>query len=196
MVVSASEMIGYTPKCVQKLCADKKNHALLSAASTIQDQHDNHIEMAVVSHESASANQVKQAKELAALQTKLAATEKINSDLALARKKNGKKHGQRAFEKVKKKVGQKKKKNNFGEKRASMKGAGADPFEDEVGAKRTNKNPLYSTVVETVNPSHRRSSSFRSHTSSEGKKYFENIVTKEVTWTTPSSGSTVDGLVI
>jgi len=46
-VVMANEMTGYTPECIRKCCASKKN-AMMSAADTIQNQKDDNIEMSVL----------------------------------------------------------------------------------------------------------------------------------------------------
>jgi len=47
-VVFASEVLGFTPKWVKKACGGGKKTALMSAADTIQNQKDDHVEMAMM----------------------------------------------------------------------------------------------------------------------------------------------------
>ena len=46
-IVMANEITGYTPQCLRK-CCQKKENAMLSAADTIQNHKDDHIEMSVL----------------------------------------------------------------------------------------------------------------------------------------------------
>ena len=47
-MVFASEVFGFTPKWMKKLCGGEKTSALMSAADTIQNQKDDHVEMSMM----------------------------------------------------------------------------------------------------------------------------------------------------
>ena len=187
VLVTMSEVIGYTPQCLQKLFADKKNHALLSAAATIQDTQDNQIEMNFV-NPAASAARVADAKQLEDLQDKLAHQQRVNADLASARRQakvNTSRKGKGA--KPKKGKGRKKKKNEFGAKRTQS-------FDDETVEapnKMDDNEIVYAAHGTTPTKSTKKKSLSKTKSWKEvpdaatGKSYYHNVSDNSVSWTKP-----------
>merc|ERR1711865_1153053 len=189
VVVSMSEIIGYTPKFVQKLCANRKNHALLSAASTIQDQEDNQIEMNFV-NPAASASQVADAKEMIILQKKLAEQEQVNADLAAARMKQARAAaGTKSKDKKGKGKGKvkgrgKKKKNDFGAKKAyfDINGEAEAPSKEDKG----DVNELIMSVNPAAKGHKSRPSWKQVNDPGSGKDYYHNVLSNQVSWEKPA----------
>ena len=188
VIVFMSEVLGYTPPCLQRLFADKKNHALLSAAETIQDQEDNQIEMQIV-NPAASAAQVADAQQLKDLQEKLTHQEQVNDSLAAARLKQNRdmsKNSKINLKKNKKKgrgKGKGKGKKDFGAKRTSF-GAKEDGSLFQMKSDESSKDQQTSPVK-----TGRRSNVRRTNTGSEihvdgtsGKEYKHNEVTGNTEW--------------
>ena len=151
VLVFMSEVIGYTPSCLQKIFADKKNHALLSAAEAIEDQQDNEVEMTIV-NPAASVAQVNSAKELKNLQDKNLELSQMNDTLAAERSKLSKQNNQtKKSERKKLKKGRtraKKKRNEFGAKQTSFGDdseifpAEKEAYNDDLPFEQKHLNPI------------------------------------------------------
>lgn len=180
VLVTLSEVIGYTPKCLQKIFADKKNHALLSAAETIQDNEDNQIEMQFV-NPAASAAQVADHAQLKELQEKLSEQEKVNAELTEARRKNKLNNTRRGGKKKNtiKKGKMRKKKNEFGAKHVTL-------GDDDIHAEAPNKMDDIELMI-NASTSEVSSKIWKAvNDPNTGGTYYHNVVDNSVTWTKPS----------
>merc|ERR1712072_1585538 len=213
VLVFMSEVIGYTPSCLQKIFADKKNHALLSAAETIEDQQDNEVEMTIV-NPAASVAQVNSARELKDLQDKNLELSQMNDTLATARLKASKQNNQLKKSKKKKKGRIKKKRNEFGAKQTSFGDdieilpAEKEAYDYDLPFEQKHVNPIKqppslnmdrirrlsdahkaikkNSIKKNSIPEEKKSKVWKEvQDSTSGKTYYHNVRNNSVTWTKP-----------
>jgi hypothetical protein len=184
-IVVLNELTGWTPPCLHK-CHKNKEDAMLSAAKTIQQQKDDHIEMSIVNpsmisemgpqdralFEQQMADQEKR--------TKLAEAEK-NALLLERRKLKGMVAAQK---RGKTKTGGK---NRTGRGKKAKKDFASVALEDDGNS--IQQSDL--DVVTAAQKSHNRQASFQQHVSGDGHIYYSNTETQETVWELPDGAIVV-----
>jgi hypothetical protein len=188
LTVCLNEIFGWQPPCFYK-CRKSKEDAILSAAKTIQQQKDDHIEMSMVNpsmvsdmgpqeralFEQQMADQQKKTQMIENEKNALLLERRKLKGLVSAQKRNKDKGSRKGR-------GKKKKKKDF----ASMALNGTENEIDiSVAEKRNDLNPAIE-AVKKAGSLHKKSESFRRHVSSDGHVYYSNNDTNETVWTLPA----------
>ena len=212
-IVMANEITGWTPDSLRK-CFKNKRNALMSAAETIQEQKDDQIEMSMINPSLVGdagmgdaerarlkqeiAHQEEQRKIMDRQAAALAQERRKFAGLVAAQKTKGSMAGKRRG-----RGRGKLKKTEFGAPRSdrpeetagltaidlkfkqnSM--ANGKPEGDGAGTPVSHSLVLQPQLSSTpTGKLHKKSRSFRKHTSAEGKTYYADTETEATTWTLP-----------
>merc|ERR1712072_139031 len=179
LVVVLNELTGWTPPCIHQ-CHKNKDDAMLSAAKTIQQQKDDHIEMSIVNPTMISDMGPQERalfeQQMADQQKKTQLMEKEKNALLLERRKL---KGMVAAQKR----GKAKSGGNRGNRGKKAKKDFASVALEDDG--HSVEQADIDVVAAAQKSSHSRNQSFQRHVSSEGHVYYSNSVTKETVWELP-----------
>ena len=188
LIVMSNEITGWTPDCLLK-CFKRKTNALLSAADTIQNQKDDHIEMNIVNPALIRGTKQVDNAAHAKLQARLA-EEKLRSDtfekqaeaLAMERRR------------IAKVVQSQKSENNSKARKKLKKGKTKKEFASQKATLLLEADKAAAAMQIDTSQQTRsaKSKSFRKYVTSSGKEYFSNIETNETTWTLPDDAVVMD----
>jgi hypothetical protein len=180
LIVVLNELTGWTPPCIHA-CHKNKEDAMLSAANTIQQQKDDHIEMSIVNpamiSEMGPQERALFEQQMADQQkrTKLAEDEK-NALLLERRKLKGMVAAQ--------KRGNAKSggKNRGARAKKAKKDFASVALEDDG---KSFEHDDLAVVTAAQKSSHNRQESFSRHVSGDGHVYYSNTETQETVWELP-----------
>jgi hypothetical protein len=180
LIVVLNELTGWTPPCIHA-CHKNKEDAMLSAAKTIQQQKDDHIEMSIVNpamiSEMGPQERAMFEQQMADQQkrTKLAEDEK-NALLLERRKLKGMVAAQ--------KRGNAKSggKNRGARGKKAKKDFASVALEDDG---KSFEHDDLAVVTAAQKSSHNRQESFSRHVSGDGHVYYSNTETQETVWELP-----------
>jgi len=186
-VVILNEITGYTPICLRS-CHKNKENAIMSAAKTIQNQKDDHVEMNIVNPAMVGGMSPGERREfeqkMADSKRKAQKAEDEKNALLLERRKlKGLVAAQKRNKtKTSKRSGGKKFKKDF---------ASVALHDDGRAIEGEDLQIIQQSQELRSSPGHRKTTSFKKHTSSDGHIYYSNIETKETVWELPENAVVV-----